>query len=266
MHGSERCIIPVQVKNTVDPGDLASTKTKTVFPIDLVTIKVAGTPVSMPFPSGSPAQTFPQDLSDITDDEIKGTQTIDFTTTGPNFTGKDAPGPVSVHMINGKKFDGEVGVSVLLNKVEEWKITNDATAISHPFHIHINPFQVTKVFAPNSTLADGVTPMYVTSTATPLKPGQCLLNPDDPTTWKPCAPTVPATHRIWWDVFPIPSGKSVTNSKGETVSIKGYFKMRSRFVDYPGWFVIHCHILAHEDRGMMTVVEVTPLVPPYSHH
>jgi hypothetical protein len=54
--------------------------------------------------------------------------------------------------------------------------------------------------------------------------------------------------------------------------VPGYFKMRSRFVDYPGWFVIHCHILAHEDRGMMTVVQVSvekiekgaPL--PFSHH
>jgi FtsP/CotA-like multicopper oxidase with cupredoxin domain len=41
--------------------------------------------------------------------------------------------------------------------------------------------------------------------------------------------------------------------------------MRSRFVDYPGLFVIHCHILAHEDRGMMMVVEVRPLQLPYAH-
>jgi hypothetical protein len=30
--------------------------------------------------------------------------------------------------------------------------------------------------------------------------------------------------------------------------------------------VIHCHILAHEDGGMMTVVEVAPSRSPYSHH
>ena len=29
---------------------------------------------------------------------------------------------------------------------------------------------------------------------------------------------------------------------------------------------IHCHILAHEDRGMMTVVEVAPSQSPCSHH
>jgi FtsP/CotA-like multicopper oxidase with cupredoxin domain len=48
--------------------------------------------------------------------------------------------------------------------------------------------------------------------------------------------------------------------------IPGYFKMRSRFVDFSGYYVIHCHILAHEDRGMMTVVEVAPLASPYAHH
>jgi len=29
--------------------------------------------------------------------------------------------------------------------------------------------------------------------------------------------------------------------------------MRRRFVDYTGYYVIHCHILAHEDRSMITL-------------
>ena len=32
--------------------------------------------------------------------------------------------------------------------------------------------------------------------------------------------------------------------------------IRTRFEDYPGKFVYHCHILVHEDAGMMAVVEV----------
>jgi hypothetical protein len=47
--------------------------------------------------------------------------------------------------------------------------------------------------------------------------------------------------------------------------VPGYFKMRSRFVDYAGRYVIHCHILAHEDRGMMTIVQVVPFATAYSH-
>lgn len=286
------CTYPVLVENTVDPSDLVSTPSKTVFPISLATVKVAGNAVNMPFPGASPASTFPSDLSDISDDEIKGTQTIDFGTVPQSFVNGAPPkSPAAVHTINGKLFDGEVGVSVLLNKVEEWKVTNNSTFISHPFHIHINPFQISEIFSPNSTLPDGTTPLYVFDNAT-LKPGQCRVNTLDPTAWKPCTATVPAKHRLWWDVFPIPSGQSVTlpstvcteidkcpaaiskytacsTTNGVSscaVTIPGYFKMRSRFVDYPGWFVIHCHILAHEDRGMMTVVEVSPLVPPYSHH
>jgi Multicopper oxidase len=48
--------------------------------------------------------------------------------------------------------------------------------------------------------------------------------------------------------------------------IPGHFKMRSRFVDYPGVYVMHCHILVHEDRGMMFTVEVNPLRPLSVHN
>jgi FtsP/CotA-like multicopper oxidase with cupredoxin domain len=34
--------------------------------------------------------------------------------------------------------------------------------------------------------------------------------------------------------------------------------MRTRFLDLPGKFVYHCHILMHEDNGMMAVIEVQP--------
>ncbi|HEX2280365.1 MAG TPA: multicopper oxidase domain-containing protein, partial [Thermomicrobiales bacterium] len=38
----------------------------------------------------------------------------------------------------------------------------------------------------------------------------------------------------------------------------GRVVFRSRFPDYVGSFVNHCHILIHEDHGMMQVVETTP--------
>ena len=38
----------------------------------------------------------------------------------------------------------------------------------------------------------------------------------------------------------------------------GRVVFRSRFPDYVGPYVNHCHILLHEDNGMMQVVEVTP--------
>ena len=46
-------------------------------------------------------------------------------------------------LIDGKPFDPErVDQVVTLNTVEEWEIVNDSPLV-HPFHIHINPFQIT---------------------------------------------------------------------------------------------------------------------------
>jgi FtsP/CotA-like multicopper oxidase with cupredoxin domain len=42
--------------------------------------------------------------------------------------------------------------------------------------------------------------------------------------------------------------------------------MRSRFVDYHSVYVMHCHIVVHEDRGMMFTVEVIPPSTLIVHH
>jgi FtsP/CotA-like multicopper oxidase with cupredoxin domain len=267
------CIYPVLVQNEVDPTDLL-----TANKITLLSISISGTPVA-PTSNGAKfipnAPYFPPFLADITDAEIKGTKKLLFAST--------PPGPGNGHTIDGKKFDGEVGAVVLLNQAEEWKVMNASFGplISHPFHIHINPFQVTEVFSPNDTLPDptaaGKTiPKYIFDEKARKSPAQCYLNPlGNPDDWKPCGPAPAQKNLIWWDVFPIPSGirakdadgqPIINPATGKQVQVPGYFKLRSRFVDYAGYYVLHCHILAHEDRGMMTVVEVAPARSPYSHH
>jgi suppressor of ftsI len=52
----------------------------------------------------------------------------------------------------------------------------------------------------------------------------------------------PVDAYSWEDTTPIPAF-------GEIV-------IRTRFLDFPGKFVYHCHLLDHEDAGMMGVVEV----------
>jgi len=42
--------------------------------------------------------------------------------------------------------------------------------------------------------------------------------------------------------------------------------MRSRFADFTGLYVFHCHILAHEDHGMMQLVEVVSNETIQQHH
>jgi FtsP/CotA-like multicopper oxidase with cupredoxin domain len=282
------CSSPVIVKNEVDPLDLVGKNPAN--PLTLLTVNVSGTAPKTATPNNSKfiptAPYFPPFLADIADSEVKGTKVITFSS--------DTSQPVQ-HKIDGKQFDGEVGAVVLLNQAEEWKIVNETYGgriVSHPFHIHINPFQITEVFSPNDTLPDptkpdATIPKYIFDDQARKSPDQCYLDPTKPETWNPKGanplmpcPTHPQTSNlIWWDVFPIPSGIKATDAAGnpimkinpetkkpEQVMVPGYFKMRSRFVDYPGFYVIHCHILAHEDRGMMTIVEVAPARTPYSHH
>jgi FtsP/CotA-like multicopper oxidase with cupredoxin domain len=311
----------VLVNNSVDPSDRGPGTTQ----LTLLTVNVlTGPSANMQFLPTAPS--FPPFLTDIKPNEVKATRTIVFSTSS-------RPPTPAMHKIDGKLFDGEVGAAVVLNQVEEWKIVNETfpnanggAKISHPFHIHINPFQISEFFDPSSyisitggtgtvTTAAGVltgtgtnftasahvgdfillngqrpatiltipSPTSLTidsginvtaatgySIAVPLytinqsqaRAGQCLINPLDP---KPCT-AIPGKNRIWWDVLSIPSGNIFYDANHTATPVAGYFKMQSRFVDYAGYYVIHCHILAHEDRGMMTVVYVTPLQPPFSHH
>jgi FtsP/CotA-like multicopper oxidase with cupredoxin domain len=235
-------------------------------PFTLLTVEVSGQGPEMQLIPKDQLALLPSDLADITDSEITGTETLVFMAGDPT-TGMQ-------HTINGEQFGGNVGEVVLLNKAEEWKIVNNTifAPIDHPFHIHINPFQVTEVFDPNEVVTVNGKPAYKYVFDPNAKSPQCYINPLDLATWKPCDQTK-STHRIWWDTFPIPSGripldsggKPITGPGGKAITIGGYFKMRSRFVDYPGYFVLHCHILAHEDRGMMIIVEVAPLKAPFAH-
>ena len=206
------------------------------------------------------------------------------------------------HTINGIQFgDEHANLSVMLGATEEWTIKNAAIEIDHPLHIHINPFQVVDFFDPNEKLINPTTGLleavlksgksqaiarFVTTKAELTDPAnafakrQCFIDPDDPATWSqggarslvetggvksvtgPCAPQTPAQAKsVWWDVFAIPAGR-----KSGTAVIPGYFKMRSRFVDFPGTYVTHCHILIHEDRGMMFSVEVFRTKPTHMQH
>jgi FtsP/CotA-like multicopper oxidase with cupredoxin domain len=58
---------------------------------------------------------------------------------------------------------------------------------------------------------------------------------------------------VWKDTLLIPAGQSVS--------------VYSQYLDYTGSFVLHCHILDHEDLGMMQVVDVVRRLPlPSAHH
>lgn len=208
----------------------------------------------MPFPLQAEFPEQPPFLADILDKDIHVRREVVFNTEG------GVANPTSRHVIDGKSFSETRFSQVMLqNTAEEWKIVNKTVSIAHPFHIHVNPFQIVEVFDPNDSK------IYVFGKRTDGKStdgsGKCIVDPEDPKTWQPC--TALKGPFVWRDVFAIPAAKTVEGSKEP---ISGYFRMRSRFADYPGQFVLHCHILAHEDRGMMQLIEVAPNEPLLEHH
>jgi FtsP/CotA-like multicopper oxidase with cupredoxin domain len=125
--------------------------------------------------------------------------------------------------INGRIYDGTLNTAqvVDIDTREEWTLQNYWNSSIHPFHIHVNPFQILEVFDPN--------------------------NPPETQLTKMKAPYV------WHDTIAIPASTGTIGAPNV-----GYVKIRSRFVDFPGTFVLHCHILDHEDRGMMQMVKICP--------
>lgn len=55
--------------------------------------------------------------------------------------------------------------------------------------------------------------------------------------------------------------------KDGEATVDGTVVIRHRFETFSGWFVFHCHILNHEDAGMMSTIQVLertgdPVTPP----
>ena len=137
---------------------------------------------------------------------------------------------------------------------EEWLLINNSDMF-HPFHIHISPFFVEEIG-------------QLSYNANPEKKGEkkwtlhtltmAAKDKDKPFSW---------VVGNWWDVITIPP--------------HGYVRMKT-WINVPsqlpldkddpnsdlfvhdnanvyGSWVMHCHILRHEDRGMMHLVNTKPL-------
>jgi FtsP/CotA-like multicopper oxidase with cupredoxin domain len=94
----------------------------------------------------------------------------------------------------------------------------------HPIHVHVNDFQVTSYFDPTTGLRTG------------------------PDMWGVDNANVPAP----------------TMDPDENVIQAGLLTMRTKFEDYTGLYVQHCHRLNHEDNGLMTLINVIPAASTYA--
>lgn len=170
----------------------------------------------------------------ISADQITGRQTLAFNFAPPDFAigeiGQDFLGGTGLFPVGAKEYDAGVLDRILpLGGTEEWLLTSFGPA-GHPFHIHVNPFEIIEI----------------------LK----YRDPNDPS----IDPLIPST---WVDV----SGRTEGNTE-QYAGLKGSWKdtlfvppnhvarVRTRYERYIGDFVLHCHILDHEDVGMMQNVRV----------
>ncbi|HTG21989.1 MAG TPA: multicopper oxidase domain-containing protein, partial [Reyranella sp.] len=163
----------------------------------LARVVVSGEPMKMKLPTALPKPP----LEAIGDSELTGKRTVVFSGIAPE---ADAAGHWQEFgfLIDGKKFDPtRIDQLVKLGAVEEWTIQNTHEHDDHAFHIHTNPFLVTKLN------------------------GKPLATPQ------------------WRDT-------AIVERKGGTLTF------RSRFLDYTGIYMLHCHMMNHEEMGMMQTVEV----------
>ena len=114
-----------------------------------------------------------------------------------------AEGEFGRFTINGHAWDPNYSEwTSTLDTVEEWLVRND-TEQDHPFHVHVNPFQLVKING------------------------------------------APVPFDGYQDTAILPRFGSLT--------------LRTRFTDFAGGpILIHCHILDHEDMGMMIRFEIAP--------
>ncbi|ATO19659.1 hypothetical protein BS636_08335 [Acinetobacter sp. LoGeW2-3] len=109
-----------------------------------------------------------------------------------------------------------------IGKVDEWVLSS--ANLGHPFHIHVNPFQIVKI-----------------------------LNLDKKDVSEPISASVSD-----------PNGLDDVQYRGlkgqfkDTIFVKPGYEVivRSHYKKFEGDFVQHCHILDHEDQGMMEYVRV----------
>jgi len=104
---------------------------------------------------------------------------------------------------------------------EEWTVVNRSFS-DHPFHIHQNPFLATKIN------------------------GQTLPIPE----WHD---TIIVPGAVPQPAHPEPPQPNINDAQYGSITFRTHFKPITA-----GCFVMHCHILTHEDLGMMQRVDLLP--------
>jgi len=158
----------------------------------------------------------------VADSELTGSQSLGFRIAqaaggGFNFEigslSGTPPGPFQLE--NPASYDpNRIDRTLTLGAVEEWTLTSFAGG--HPFHIHVNPFEIVEILDRTGQDVSG--------------PGDAAVQP------------FANLKGVWKDTIFVPTGFVL--------------RVRTRYERYIGDYVLHCHILDHEDEGMMQNVRI----------
>ncbi|HEV2507904.1 MAG TPA: multicopper oxidase domain-containing protein [Mesorhizobium sp.] len=172
---------------------------------------------------------------DVTDEEVKGNGTQELTffidTTGPDvkFEVGNTLKTADVRPYDPTRIDRQLP----LGKAQEWVLQSHF--VSHPFHIHVNPFQIVSIIDPNGKDVSAAGAV-------------------DDAGGEPYDPQYPGLKGVWKDTLWIKS--LIPQSLPAGFSGIYTITLRTRYERYIGEYVLHCHILDHEDQGMMQNVAV----------
>lgn len=116
----------------------------------------------------------------------------------------------------------EIDRTLTLGSTDEWELKS--FTVGHPFHIHVNPFQIAAVLDANGNDVSG----YEEGNTTPYA----------------------RLKGAWKDTIFVTRYAEGANQFPYRVVL------RTKYRRYIGKFVLHCHILDHEDQGMMQNVRI----------
>ncbi|MGD0735479.1 MAG: multicopper oxidase domain-containing protein [Terracidiphilus sp.] len=163
--------------------------------------------------------------------DLRGIKDVEHTTTVFDIEVPPAV-PKDTFEVDGHAYEPDHYKKLTLGKVEEWDITSKLG--NHPYHIHVNPFQVVAIYDP-----DGKSIFDAQGHCTEMDKTKVKPNPD---------PQYCDQIGVFRDTILIKKGYHVV--------------VRSHYEDFAGDFVLHCHILDHEDEGMMQNIRIVDPANP----
>lgn len=157
--------------------------------------------------------------ADLQNTEIDGTQEVVYSI--------DVTSNPVRYEIDGEVFSPDRIRRVPLGAVEDWILLSSWEG--HPHHIHVNPFQIVEVLDPSG------------------KDVSAAGSVDDFT--GEVDSQFSGMKGVWKDTIWV---KNPKKSPDTAYTIR----VRTQYNRFIGRFVFHCHILDHEDQGMMQIVDI----------